>query len=66
MEHKNFPVKGFEFMDEQATETQKDIIFELAIKAGRAMNRFGKWPDPFTKWDAGQMIYALKEEVKEQ
>ena len=61
MDHENFPVKGFGFMDEPATEEQKDIIFNLAHQKGRPMNRHGKWPDPFTKWDAANMIEALKE-----
>lgn len=60
MEHENFPIKGFEFMNEPATEEQKDIIFNLAHRKGKAMNRHGKWPDPFSKWDAKNMIEALE------
>lgn len=59
MEHEEFPVAGFEFMNEPATEQQKDIIYELATKAGYHMDRHGKWPEPFTKWDARNMIAAL-------
>jgi len=61
MEHEDFPVKGFEFMNEAATEEQKDIIFDLAQKKGRPIKREGQWPTPFTKWDAKNMIEALKE-----
>ena len=60
MEHEDFPVKGFEFMNEPATEEQKDIIFKLANQKGKAMNRHGKWPEPFSKWDAKAMIDALE------
>lgn len=59
MEHEQFPVTGFEFMDETATEEQKDIIHRLATAAGHKMDRNGKWPKPFSKWDAADMINAL-------
>lgn len=61
MEHEEFPVKeGFGFMNEPATEEQKDIIFDLAQKKGRPIKREGQWPNPFSKWDAANMIDALK------
>ncbi|MBW8001723.1 MAG: hypothetical protein FVQ80_06835 [Planctomycetes bacterium] len=60
MEHEGFTVKGFEFMDEPATDDQKDIIVELCKNRGTPTNRDGKWPNPFTRWDASQMIAALK------
>jgi hypothetical protein len=61
MEHEPFPVPGFEFMDAPATDEQKDIIVELAAAKGKPIERHGKWPEPFTKWDAKNMIEALKE-----
>lgn len=61
MEHEKFPVEGFQFMDEPATEEQKDIIVKIALQKGKPINRHGQWPDPFTKWDAANMIQALEE-----
>jgi hypothetical protein len=61
MEHVSFPVKGFEFMDESATEMQKHIIVELCGLKGIDINANGVWPDPFSKWDAANMIEGLKE-----
>jgi hypothetical protein len=61
MEHEKFPVDGFEFMDEPATDEQKDIIVQLAKEKGHELKRDGKWPDPFTRWDAKCMIEALKD-----
>lgn len=60
MDHENFPVTGFEFMNEAATEEQKDIIFKLAEEKGRPLKRDGQWPSPFSKWDAANMIESLK------
>lgn len=60
MQHEAFPVAGFEFMDEPATEQQKNIICELATQAGKPIDRDGQWPTPFTKWDAKNMIEALE------
>lgn len=60
MKHEDFPVKGFEFMNEPATEEQKDIIAALAAKKGKPLKRDGQWPTPFTKWDAKCMIDALE------
>lgn len=47
-------------MDEPATEEQKDIIAQLALQKGKLLKRDGQWPVPFTKWDAANMIDALK------
>jgi hypothetical protein len=60
MEHEKFPVEGFGFMNEPATEEQKDIIAQLAQQKGKLLKRDGQWPVPFTKWDAANMIDALK------
>jgi hypothetical protein len=60
MNHEAFPVPGFEFMDEPATEEQKDIIHKLATARGHNLDRHGEWPDPFTRWDARNMIEALQ------
>lgn len=60
MKHEDFPVEGFEFMNEPATEQQKDIIAQLSKQKGQPVNRHGKWPEPFTKWDAKNMIDALE------
>ena len=65
MKHEGFSVRGFEFMDEPATDIQKNLIVELGEEVGTPMERNGVWPDPFTKWDAWQMIDALKERRKE-
>ena len=65
MEHEDFPVAGFEFMNEPATDAQKDIIVALAARAGTPIDRNGKWPKPFSKWDAKQMIDSLRIEVGE-
>lgn len=59
MKHEDFPIPGFEFMNEPATEEQKDIICSLAVKKGLEIKRDGTWPNPFTKWDAKNMIDAL-------
>lgn len=60
MEHEKFEPKGFEFMDEPATEQQKDIFCQLARELGRPVKREGPWPNPFTKWDAACAIEALE------
>jgi hypothetical protein len=59
MEHEDFPVPGFEFMNEPATEEQKAIIVKLAVQAGRLVDN-GEWPDPFSKYDAASAIQALE------
>ncbi len=61
MEHEAFPVAGFEFMNEPATDEQKNIICQLAARKGKQIARHGTWPDPFSKWDAKNMIEALRE-----
>ena len=66
MEHEDFPVKGFEFMNEPATDEQKRIIADLCEKRGTPIDIHAQWPDPFTKWDAGNMIQILKESIEEQ
>lgn len=63
MEHEDFPVAGFEFMNEDATDEQKDIITKLAGEAGMPIDRNGQWPTPFSKWDAKSMIDALQEKI---
>ena len=65
MEHEKFPAHGFGFMDEPATDEQKDIIVEVAKKKGHTIKRDGVWPVPFTKWDAANMIKALEEQPNE-
>lgn len=60
MKHEEFPVPGFEFMNQPATEEQKDLIAELAKAAGSPIDRNGVWPEPFTRWDASNMIEILK------
>ena len=62
MEHENFPVAGFEFMDEPATDEQKAIIIDMCKARGIPIDPNGEWPTPFTKWDAGNMIETLKSE----
>jgi hypothetical protein len=49
-------------MDKPATVDQKDLIVELAEKRGTPIDRLGRWPNPFSKWDAANMIESLKEE----
>ena len=71
MKHEEFPVKGFEFMNETATDEQKRIIIDLASQLGHkltegCLNNPEAWPKPFTKWDAGNMIAALKEQLEER
>lgn len=71
MKHEDFPVKGFEFMNEPASDEQKRIIIDLAIQAGHNMapdslTNPNAWPKPFSKWDAGSMINALKEQLGKQ
>ena len=66
MRHAAFPVKGFEFMDEPATDDQKGVIRDLIAKVQDVPveNVLNNWPDPFSKWDAARMIDALKEELE--
>ena len=59
MDHETFPVENFSFMDDDATSIQKDLIVELCQKRKMPIDRNGKWPDPFTKWDAARMIDSL-------
>lgn len=63
MEHEDFPVAGFEFMNEPATDEQKRIIIELVSKLGLELDHSGEWPNPFTKWDAANMIDALRSSI---
>jgi hypothetical protein len=70
MKHEDFPVKGFEFMNEPASDEQKCIIVDLATRAGHnleadCLTNPDTWPKPFSKWDAGNMITALKEQLEE-
>lgn len=66
MEHEDFPVAGFEFMNEPATDEQKDLFVQLAAKLGHILKREGPWPEPFTKWDAKRAIECLLEEIQKQ
>lgn len=66
MEHEDFPVKGFEFMNEPATEEQKDIIAKMAEQGDEPIDRHGKWPEPFSKWDAANMIEALAKAINQK
>lgn len=61
MKHEPFPVEGFDFMNDPATDQQKDLIVKLAEEKGKPIKRYGKWPEPFTKFDAANMIAALEE-----
>lgn len=60
MKHEKFPVAGFEFMDEPATEEQKDLIVKLFNEKGHPMKRNGKWPSIFSKWDAGKWMAHIR------
>jgi len=60
MKHESFSVKGFEFMDEPATDEQKKLIIEICMERQIPIDPNGPWPNPFTKWDAGQMIESLR------
>lgn len=60
MQHEDFPVRGFEFMNEPATDEQKDIIAAAAKQKGRAIDRHGRWPTPFSRFDAASMIEVLR------
>jgi hypothetical protein len=60
MKHEDFHVKGFEFMDEPATDEQKKLILEICKERQIPIDPDGPWPKPFSKWDAGQMIDTLK------
>ena len=66
MRNEPFPVKGFEFMDEPATDDQKEIIMDLMAKVQDIPREsiLDNWPDPFSKWDAARMIDSLKEELE--
>ena len=60
MKHEPFTVEGFEFMNEPATDDQKDLICQIAARKGRPIHRDGAWPVPFTRYDAARMIDALE------
>jgi hypothetical protein len=63
MKHQEFPVKGYEFMNEPATDAQKQIVADLCKKRGTPIDPNGEWPEPFSKWDAANMIAILREEL---
>lgn len=65
MEHEAFPVKGFEFMDEPATDVQKLRIVAICAEMHIEVDVHGQWPDPFSKWDAYNTICALEEQLAE-
>jgi hypothetical protein len=50
-------------LDQPATEQQKNLIADIADRGGEPIDRHGRWPEPFTKRDAYQMINELSEEV---
>ena len=60
MKHESFSVKGFEFMDEPATDEQRKMILDICAERQIPVDPDGPWPNPFTKWDAGQMIESLR------
>lgn len=60
MEHEDFPVQGFEFMNEPATNEQKVLFIALAKRLGHEMSINGPWPQPFTRWDAARSISVLQ------
>lgn len=66
MEHEKFPTPGFEFMNEPATEEQKDIICQLAERNGTKIARNGTWPDPFTRWDAARAIDCVRMQLRKK
>ena len=66
MKHQNFPIADFEFINEPATDEQKQLITDLCEKRGTPIDIHGQWPNPFSKWDAGNMIEILKESIEEQ
>lgn len=67
MEHEEFPVAGFEFMNESATDEQKKIIIDLSTalckNQGIEFDPDGEWPEDFTKWDAARMITELTDAI---
>ncbi len=63
MKHEDFPVAGFEFMNEPATDEQKRIIIEICNQRHIPIDPNGPWPEPFSKWDAAGMIETLKGET---
>jgi len=66
MEHEDFPVAGYEFMNEPATAEQKAIILQLVNKLNLNVDHSGQWPKPFTKWDAYRTINELEHALSEQ
>lgn len=66
MKHEEFPVKGFEFMNEPATDEQKRIIIEICQRRHIPIDTNGPWPEPFSKWDAANMIQVLKGNKQEK
>ncbi len=66
MDHESFSVVGYEFMDDPATDQQKDLIAELAERDGRPIDRQGVWPVPFSKWDAAIMIEAIEQSLRKK
>lgn len=62
MEHKDFPIPGFEHMNNLATDEDKQIIIFLAKQIGKPINPNGPWPEPFSRWDAINMMWALQEQ----
>jgi hypothetical protein len=62
MEHADFPIDSFGFMNDPATNEQKEMIVELCEARDTPIDPNGKWPEPFTKWDAKRMIDNLEGE----
>lgn len=57
MKHETFPVAGFEFMNEPATDEQKALIKVAALRLELELT--DDWPSPFSKWDAFRMLSEL-------
>jgi hypothetical protein len=66
MKHEDFPVNGFEFMNEPATKEQKETIVKLLKEFYHIDEVTDNWPDPFSKWDAANMITELQHKIKEK
>lgn len=62
MMHEAFPTPGFEFMDEPATDEQKELIVHEAARIGVVIEDGpdAQWPAPvFSRYDAARMLDAI-------
>jgi len=66
MNHENFPVDGFKFMNEPATDEQKTLILQLVDQLDLNVDHSGEWPEPFSRWDAYRTIQELRYALNEQ